>query len=326
MVRHNYNSMKNIYRLLLCAAIFVGACKKDLSLGAEDFSVTAENADLELGDTVRFQLAANPDVLTFYSGEIGRRYVFKDRVEAEGQSILNFRTSRENAAQVESLRLLISNDFKGVEKGDTSATLANLSAASWDDVSDRALLASEGEKNINSGDIDLSDYAAVGKPIFIAFQYQVAAGSVQDKWTISSFLLKNKLADGSAYTIANMNTSSVPFTNYGVSSFSPGFAAYTLRNVYNWAVSSSQLVITGATSAAWATDSAEAWVFIGPINLRKVSPDIGLPIKASDENINGSIFSYQYQSKGVFDAVFTGGRVDIEKETQISKSIRINIR
>ncbi|MFC6100410.1 DUF5017 domain-containing protein [Olivibacter domesticus] len=316
----------NIYRLLLCAAVLTCACKKDLSLGATDFTVAVENADLSLGDTARFQLGANPDVLTFYSGEVGHRYVFKDRVEAAGQAILTFRTARENGTQVQSLKLRVSSDFNGVVKGDTAATLRNLSAAAWDDISDRALWASEGEKDINSGDIDLSDYAAAAKPIFIAFQYQVAAGSVQDKWTINSFLLKNKLEDGTAYTIANMNTSTAPFMNYGVSSFSPGFAGYTIQNTYQWAISSSQLVITGATSTAWATDSAEAWVFIGPINLRKVTPDIGTAIKGADENINGSIFSYLYRSKGVFEAIFTGGSVDVERETKVSKSIRMHIR
>lgn len=326
MVTRKYKSIMNIYRLLLCAAVFTCACKKDLSLAAADFTVAIENADLSLGDTARFQLGANPDVLTFYSGEVGHRYVFKDRVEAAGQAILTFRTTRENGTQAQSLKLRVSSDFMGMVRGDTTATLRNVSTASWDDISDRALLASDGEKDINSGDIDLSDYATVGKPVFIAFQYQVAAGSVQDKWIISSFLLKNKLEDGTAYTIANMNTSSAPFTNYGVSSFSPGFAAYTLQNSYRWTVSSSQLVITGATSAAWATDSAEAWVFIGPINLRKVTPDIGTAIKGADENINGSIFSYLYRSKGVFDAVFTGGSIDVEKETRASKSIRVNIR
>jgi len=318
-----------IYRLLnmlILCSVFTSACKKELSLSAADFAVTTESVTLQLGDTARFSVSENPDILTFYSGEIGRRYAFKDRVEAEGRPLLNFRTSRANGLQENSLKLLLSNDFNGVAKGDTAITISNLASASWDDISDRATLASGGESNIASGDIDLSDYAAIGKPVFVAFKYQVAAGSIQDKWTVNSFLLKNNLADGSSYTIANMNTSSAPFTNYGVSSFSPGFAAYTLQNTYNWVVSSSQLVITGATAAGWATAPAEAWVFIGPINLRKVTPDTGIPIKGSAENFNGSIFNYQYQSKGTFDAVFTGGKVDVDQTTMVLKSIQMNIR
>src|SRR5690606_11534550 len=137
-VRHKYKSIMNIYRILLCETILTCACKKDLSLGATDFNVAVENADLPLGDTARFQLGANPDVLTINSGAAGHRDGLKDRVEAAGQAILTFRTARENGTQVQSLKLKVSSDFMGVTRGDTTATLRNLSAASWDDISDRA--------------------------------------------------------------------------------------------------------------------------------------------------------------------------------------------
>ncbi|MBZ4191414.1 DUF5017 domain-containing protein [Niabella beijingensis] len=318
--------MKNRFCLpiALVCLLFLWACKKTLSSGDTDFTVTVENNVLSLNDTARFVFNKNPDVLVFYSGEIGHRYAFKGRTSAEGTPLLRFSTKRENGSQPQSLQLLISSDFRGVIKGDTAATTANLAAASWTDITSRATLSGGGSAPVASGDIDLSDYTA--KPVFLAFKYRAAAGSVQNKWTISAFTVTNELEDNTSYIIANMNTATTAFTNYGVTTFSPGFAAYTPLNNYRWNISNTQLVITGANSAAFATDPAEAWVFIGPLNLTKVTPDVGVPLKNASENISGSVFGYQYQSTGQFDAVFEGGLADIKQIQLVTRPVRITVQ
>jgi hypothetical protein len=255
----------------------------------------------------------------------GNRYAYKDRTSADGTPLLSFRSLRANGSQPQTLLLLLSTDFKGVVKGDTVATQANIATANWTDITSRAQWSTGGSSALTSGNIDLSDFASAGKPVYIAFKYQAVAGSTQSKWTISSFNIKNVLADGTSYEIANMNTSTTPYTNYGVSTFSPGFAAYTLKNKYNWSVSASSLVITGATSAAAADAPAEAWLLLGAVDLKKVTPDIGIPVKNSTQNLSGIPFTWPYPLPGKYEAVFVGGRIDIEGANMSVRTINIEV-
>jgi hypothetical protein len=321
---NNKTMPRKLYTLLFIATAMLAACKKDLSTGDKDFEVTAVKPTLTLGDTARFNVSGNPDMITFYSGEPGKRFEYKDRATADGTPTLSFSTIRANGSQPNSLQLMISTDFKGVAKGDTVATKANITAATWTDITARAKLSTGATAAVASGNIDLSDYAAAGKPIFIAFKYNGVAGSAQSKWTVSAFSVKNVLADGTSYEIANMNTSTTPYTVYGVTTFSPGFAAYTLQNIYTWSVGTT-LVITGATPASNAKAPSEAWAFVGPINLKKVVPDVGVLIKSPTQNISGVPFTYKYESKGTFNAVFIGGSLDINQTSFVQKPLKITI-
>ncbi|QEC41509.1 DUF5017 domain-containing protein [Pseudobacter ginsenosidimutans] len=313
-----------------CSILFLlaglSACTKKLSNGSSDFAVTAQRTSLNAGDTARFSFAGNPDIITFYSGEPGKRFEFKDRVQAEGLPVVNFSTVRANGVQQNTLLLMISSDFKGVVRGDTNSTKANIAAATWEDITSRATLALSGTTAVPSGDIELTDFAEAGKPVYIAFKYIAEAGSIQPKWTISNFTVKNNLSDGTSYTIANMNTSSTPYTNYGVNTFSPGFASYTLQNNFNWSVSTTSMVITGATSVGAAGAPAEAWLFIGPINLRKVTPDAGLVIKNGGQNMADLNFYTFYNTPGNYKATFVGGRVSIEETSVTPHNIDISVQ
>jgi hypothetical protein len=64
--------------ILAVPAILV-SCKKDLRPEPLSFNVTTANSTYHTGDTVRFIFSGNPDVITFYSGEPGKNYEFKDK-------------------------------------------------------------------------------------------------------------------------------------------------------------------------------------------------------------------------------------------------------
>lgn len=312
------------FLFLLLAGL--SACTKRLSNGAPDFTVAAEHLSLTAGDTAWFHFTGNPDIITFYSGEAGKRYEYRNRVEAEGMPIVNFSTVRANGTQQNTLRLMVSSNFAGVVRGDTPTTKTNIAAAAWTDITSRASLAVSGSTPVASGNVDLSDLASAGAPIYFAFQYAAAAGSTQPKWTITNFTIKNVLPDGTSYVIGNLNTSTSPYTNYGVTTYSPGFAAYTLQNNFNWAVSTTNLVITGATSAGAAGAASEAWVFIGPVNLRKVTPDAGQVIKSTSQNMGELNFYYPYQVPGDYKATFLGGRVSIDESSLTPHIINLTIQ
>ncbi len=312
------------YSMLLATTAFavLTGCKKTLSKGDTDFQVAAQKTTLAIGDTAMFSFTGNPDVVTFYSGEIGKRYEYRNRTSADGTPVLSFGTKRENGSQANSLAILVSNNFPGVAVNDTATTLNNIASATWNDITARTTLSTGA---FVTSSVDLSDFAALGKPVFVAFKYVASAGSLQNKWTISGFGINNTLPDASSYTIANMNSNNVAYTNYGVSTYSPGFVTYKIQNSYSWAIGTN-LVITGATSTAAATAPAEAWAIIGPINLKKVTPDIGMVVKTVSQNMAGLMFNYRYSSVGSYNAIFTGGRVSSDESEYTVDSIKIVIQ
>ncbi|MBS1565489.1 MAG: DUF5017 domain-containing protein, partial [Bacteroidetes bacterium] len=63
--------------LFAATGCLLAACSKSLSTGEAAFGVTAEKTTLSLGDTARFSFTGTPDVISFYSGEVGKRYDYR---------------------------------------------------------------------------------------------------------------------------------------------------------------------------------------------------------------------------------------------------------
>jgi hypothetical protein len=257
---------------------------------------------------------------------MGKRYEYRNRTSADGTPLLRFRTIRANGSQANSLALLISDNFDGVITSDTATTIGRIKNAAWTDITARATLSAGAAAAVSSGNIDLSDFSAQGKPVFIAFKYLGYTGSAQNKWTIDSFSVKNMLADGTSYITANMNDYNISYTNYGVASFSPGFSTYKVSSVYNWTISSSTLVITGAASAGAATAAAEAWVVMGPLDLKKVTPDAGIPVKNTTQKAGDVNYSYMYAATGQYNVVFAGGKISVDESEYTPKSFQITVK
>jgi hypothetical protein len=231
---------------------------------------------------------------------------------------------RANGSQPNSLTLLVSGDFQGIAPGDTATTISRIGAATWSDITSRATLSTGGVTS--SGNIDLSDFAGALKPVYVAFRYTALTGSVQNKWTIDSFSIKNILSDGTVYEIANHNAGNVAYTSYGVQTYSPSFVNYRVANIYNWIIGATNLVITGADAAPWATATAEAWAIIGPVDLKKVTPDVGTAVKTVSQNMDDLRFSYRYATPGTYEATFYGGRVSSHENEQEAKTITITVQ
>lgn len=299
--------------------LFIGGCTKD-TVQSPAITVSTTAATYNVGKPVTFQITGNPDIIYFYSGEIGKRYSYAGRISAPGTPKFQFTSLRANGIQDGSLQLMVSSDFPGITIGDTPGTLTKISSTTWTNITSRAVL-SQGT-SVASGAIDLTDFAQLGKPVIIAFKYLAQAGSIQNKWTISSPTLTNTLADGTVYTLAN--TTSTVIANYGVSTvFSPGWVFYTPVNNFFWSLSSTNLIITGATTAAAATTPAEAWTIMGPIDLTNVAPDVGIQLKGVDTRLNS--YTYTYNTAGTYTATFVGAANNVYVKTEETKQIQITV-
>ncbi len=303
---------------IMAALFFVGlvSCEK-MDIKPLAFDVVSDSANYTLktsGAVATFRFSGKPDNISFFSGEVGRRYMFKDRDTATGTPILRFATAKNAGVQPNSLNLFISSDFSG----DTTA----INSATWTNISNRATWASAiSNTAVPSGAVNLSDYA--GKPVYIAFRYNAAAGSIQNKWTITSFSLRNELADGTAYTIDSLPTFS-SVNNYGNTSTVPAWVAKTTLSASKWALAAANLTFTGAASAVLATDSVEAWAITGPINLKKVTPDAGVSIQSMSNYL--PFYTYTYLKAGNYEPVFVASNANVNKQNSVAKKLAITIQ
>jgi hypothetical protein len=313
--------MQKINLMILGAGLMLLQACKSNEVVSPDFDVTTAKKTYKIGDTVLFQFAGNPNYLSFYSGEPGKVYENAARVSAKGVSKLQFTSARANGTQPNSLRLLYATNFPGITAGDTTATKTLLTGATWTDITSRANL-SVGASTA-SGVIDLSDLAAAGKPVFLAFKYLGAAGSIQNKWTITNLTVTNTLPDASVYTIANLNTTVI--ANYGVSTvFPPGWVGYKILNNFSWAVTAgTSLVITGATTAATATNPSESWVIMGPVDLNRVAPDIGVSLK--DQTTLVTSYPYVYKTAGTYNVTFRAANNNVYGLQEVIKQVQLTV-
>ncbi len=311
--------MKNlIYTgIFLLGLIMFQACiEKELELPS--FKVETLKTTYQVGENIEFVFSGNPNMITFYSGQQGIKYENRNRTIADGTPTLQFNTVKANGTQTSSLHIMVSNDFEGMVDDDAN-TIENIAKATWVDITSRATL-SPGA-NTSSGAIDLSDFADMGKPVYIAFKYTAEAGSTQPKWTVSNLTVTNTLEDMTVYTLANLTTNAI--ANYGNSNlFGPGWYSVNVSNTYKWTVGST-LVITGATSNAAATASAEAWVFSGPIDLRKVTHDLGIIVK--DMTTKAGTYSYNYNAPGTYIATFVGSNTSVYGVVEKLDEIQLTI-
>ncbi len=297
--------MRNQYKLLFFAVVIASSCSKEIKLDKLTFDVTATKTALVAGDTAKFNFNGNPNVITFYSGEAGSRYEFRNRTSDTSSNLqLKFSTATTTATNG-TLSLLVSNNFSG------AVNAANIATATWTDITSRATLAT-GTTTVASGTVSLADFAKQNKPVYIAFKYAAAAGAIQRKWTITGLTLDHVLTD-KTYTIANM-TATTP---------SPGWVATDIKNsAVNWTTA---LVITGATTAPTAVDT-EDWIIAGPIDLSRVLPDAGASIKTFAEGMNKFPFAYKYTAAGTYNAVFVATNANPDAQESAVKTIGITVQ
>lgn len=297
--------MRNHHKLMFFSLIVLSACSKDIELEKLEFDATAEKTALLSTDTATFNFSGNPDYITFYSGESGSKYEFRNRTSDTSSNLrLQFSTATTTATNG-SLTLQVSSNLSG------AINATSIAAATWTDITSRAILAT-GTTAVSSGTVSLADFAQQRKPVYIAFKYTAAPGSIQRKWTITGLTLNHVLTD-KTYTIADMSATTP----------SPGWLGADVKNTaVNW---TSALVITGATTAAAAVDT-EDWIVMGPVDLSRVLPDAGLSIKNISEGMNKFPFRYRYSAAGAYNATFAAGNINRDAEEATVKTIGITIQ
>lgn len=290
--------MKKVSLILLifCAA-FVGCDKYQLD--DPEFEVSVEKQTYKVGETVKFNFVGKPDNITFFSGEIGKTYEFRDRTSLSGKAELQFTSFRQNN-KPNTLKFLYSTDFVGVVDS------VNINKATWVDITSRVTLSS-GLDNTPSGLVDVTDLQALNKPVYFAFRFtDVTSTTAQATWTLRDFVVRNTV-NNRAFEILNLADA--------------GWGRFSMINKTNiWTVSATGLRFTGGAAN---TPNNDAWVIARPANLSFVTKDVGEGIK--DVNLKLTSYNHIYNTPGTYKVTFLAQNANIEGSKMITKELTLTI-
>ncbi|MBO9632956.1 MAG: DUF5017 domain-containing protein [Chitinophagaceae bacterium] len=291
---------------LLLAATLVSCDKRD-KLDTPAFDVTTDKLNYKKGDSVVFHFSGSPDIITFYSGEPGNEYQYRNRTELEGGTTnLSFSTRVLYGTQDNNLRVMASNNFSG------SYDTNSIKAATWVDITNRFTLSTgSGTATVEtpSGVSNITDLLSPGKPIYIAYYY-VGYGPLttaqQRTWRVMSFSLSNSYPDGSVVSLANLA--------------SAGWIGVNVKNPANvWTVTSTLVYFDPKSSLV----ESEDWVISKPFFVSRVEPDKGVAIKEYMSRKTDHV--YTYTKAGTYKVTFVGANTNAKEVKPVVKELEITV-
>lgn len=302
----------------LMSILIIGSltsCTYNKEVVMPTFNVTADSTTVSVSDPVTFKFTGDADIITFYSGEPGSEYQYKDRLRVEGGKpqfqFSSLRKYGDNPGVADStLQLMVSRDFKG------DLTVDAIENATWINISDRANIANGASSTAytNSGVIDLSDLErkdSLGNDsvIYIAFKYhEQKTTATKRAWYTQDYNVDNILPDSSLVNIAgaNMGWGTVQVKN-------------TARVWYIYATSS--LMWGGAADLP----ETEDWLISQPLYLDRVPRSLGVIVKNSPTTLQTDYSFKGYSKPGSYTVVFEAIDANRWNKKTIFKTITITV-
>jgi len=296
--------MKHIHILFLCSLSLLFSCRK-LEVAAPSFDISISGTTFKVGDTVRFAFSGQADNITFYSGEPGFSYQYKDRTTGDGIPQLQFTSYLQNRGETNTLKLLVSTDFNGAYDS------AGIMKATWTDITGQAVLSTGADKT-PSGIIDLSAFAKQQKPVYIALRYlgYYSDSLKQPSWSIRTFDIKHVLPDKVSTIVATSQA---------------GWAAFDLKNpTVAWNVPTSGQVVINGTIANSTKEDNDDWLISRAFDLRMVVRDAGVSIRDLGSATVDSYY-YIYNKPGTYTLTFVAFNDSVDEHREVVKAFTITV-
>ena len=328
---------RTLYTLTLMAMamlLTLASCSRD-TVDEVRFSVATEGGvtTLKVDESVRFLFSGNPDYITFYAGDEGNNYAYRERTKAELSQLQMECTVRQqyndvNYLEQELLHIYLSTDFTG------EYTAEALHQATWIPISGGEYgrlpvpIPTSAAAVETTGSTDLSRYIDINKPFYVAVLYQAAGREeiptsnsggryiTRPRVDVSNFYLHKTTTDGHLISVKNASTewgfrtlieSSATGTNYQLTD--NGFLFQPQK---------------ATLDAATGREPDEIiWMVSQEVDPCSVEPDRGTPIKSIEGYL--SSYSYSYREAGTYTATFIATNANLWNSEQEMRQITIQV-
>ncbi|WP_303012052.1 DUF5017 domain-containing protein [uncultured Bacteroides sp.] len=344
--------MKTYKIIIACAAsLFLGACSneldEDVTLGVnidtnENVSFDGHIITVKKGTPVTFNLTGDPDFLTFFSGEEGCKYQYRERQLIDPSQIKSSKLDISlyyeygSASMVES-RIYMSDDFPGLQKNDFVAD-SLLVEQYENDGAWQALVPNDelGYKfptktsTTQTYTFDMTQY--IGKEITVAIRYKsIANTAVQPRLYFTQMHFTNELHSGTSLT-------------FGASSF--GFTPVNMKNRCNLSDQTEMTsdreygTASGSISGIWNLETINtesfylhsspegnplkySWLVSNPFKINSCEPDQGTKIKDITQSLDS--YTYTYEKVGIYNATFLARNANIDHSSTTTYHFVVNV-
>ena len=125
------------FALASCESEFTKDAELNVNVATGDgVSFDGQTITVKSGTPVEFHFNGDPDFLTFYSGEAGKEYKYRERTTVdEGEietSTLKFKLTPQYGKPENTLTMYVSGDFPGIEKGNFEADSVLVEQHAWE--------------------------------------------------------------------------------------------------------------------------------------------------------------------------------------------------
>lgn len=294
------------------AAPAIMSCSKEIKTGAPMLEVAVEKNVIRVGDTARFSIHSNANVLSFYSGEVLNDYAFnKGRKVPLDSVMLSFSTSLNYGSQKDQFAVFVSSDFNG------QYTVEGVKAATWQNITSLFKLA-PGNSNtaIAAGVKKVSQLAVAGKPLYIGCRFIVkpqTANGGSKLWTFSAFNLSGYSKLG-VQTLADHKSAGWRIVTQG--QHDPGRGAV---------IQAAQLAFYG-NNKDFMEEYMEDWVITKPVGMEEteIGPDWGTGIKTvADPPLKE--YAYRFTAPGDYTVTFVGVNVNSDNESRTIRQVSVKV-
>ena len=296
------------------------ACNEGYKIETPQMTVVSTGT-ARAGVPVTFTITGCPDILTFYSGERGNDWSFKDADRVESPKMyMSFMTTTSSGtpgnANPSSLPIFYSTDFSG------EYTEAGVNAATWIEITDRFDMPTDTEKtNVPSGMADIDDvFPADGSPVYLMMSYFVekfvdSQANGRTQWTVQNMNLYGG-EDTSAGLLYDMYSSGWQIVG--------GQGAGTTERVPDLPSTNARILFR---SDFRPTEDIQFWAVSGPLTRAEsvnLGQDKGVPVKSvADPALR--TYRHVYTEPGEYTATFVGANSNVYSREETVCHVKITV-
>lgn len=312
----------------LALAVAGSSCDHDEIYEPLDFAVRlAPTNTYRVGEPVVFNFEGNADYITFWSGDVGHEYRYRDRTtmpKSEFETCqLTFSLSRRSGSNTGDVQVYASDRFEGLA-GDNAATdKATIEAieagnfADWTrlEVNEESKSGQWGTTTCNLLDVD-GNGTALTDNFTLLIRWHPKDVTAQRNYYINTSLevkFKNRESTSLSYT-------DLQFVNFNMANEMAGkeydtYSTGSKIGYLQYGQNAGNIILNAIESGTMCPYLIDTWIFSTPMSLNLTSPDTGQSIKGVTDDVKS--YSYTYDKPGTYTATFLVGTGNYQGESGI---------
>ena len=299
-------------------------------------AVQGDTIVVKKGSPITFLLNGDPDFITFFSGEAGKKYEYRHRTTIDAAEIASSKLTFSVWAQYGNsstipgvLSIYQSENFPGLQKNKFAEDSVLVENTAWQELIEQSQLpqAAGNAASAQLYEVDMLPY--LGKRLTIAIKYKgVSNVAAQPRINFVGMKIVNRMKDG---TTTTLNASNLGFTAVNMCH------RLQLNDQKNMTTDRAYGTVTSNISGIWNLKDAShgnffihssnantalkySWLVSDYVLVNACSPDAGTNISTIHQTL--SSYEYTYTKKGVYTATFLGVNGNYEQESSaISEQI-----